>query len=49
MLKWIRDARIDFKTGVILIVITLIIWAAVVYLNMNDVVEEFSQPRSGTP
>lgn len=49
MLKWIRDARIDFKTGVILIVITLAVWAAVVYLNMNDVVEEFSQPPSGAP
>jgi hypothetical protein len=49
MLKWIRDARIDFKTGVILIVITLAVWAAVVYLNMNDVVEEFSQPPSSTP
>lgn len=44
MLKWIRDARIDFKTGLVLILVTIAIWIAVVYLNLGDVGSEFSEP-----
>lgn len=44
MLKWIRDARIDFKTGLVLILLTIVVWIAVVYLNLGDVGSEFSEP-----
>lgn len=38
MLKWIRDARIDFKTGIVVIVLALAVWAVVIYLNAQDMV-----------
>jgi len=45
MLEWIRGARIDFKTGLAIIVIALAVWAAVVYVNIRDFVpEEVTQP-----
>ena len=45
MLKMIRDARIDFRTGVVVIVLALAAWAAVVYLNARDMVPaEFREP-----
>ena len=46
MLGWIRNARIDLKTGLILIVLALAAWAVVVYVNVRDFVpEELTQPR----
>lgn len=45
MLGWIREARIDFKTGIIVIAIALAVWAVVVYANLTDFVpEELTQP-----
>ena len=45
MLDWIRNARIDFKTGVVVILIALAVWAVVVYVNVRDFVpEELIQP-----
>lgn len=36
MLKWIRDARVDLRTGLIVIVLALLVWAVVVYVNLRD-------------
>lgn len=45
MLEWIRGARINLKTGLIVIALTLLVWAAVVYVNLRDFVpEELIQP-----
>lgn len=45
MLDWIRGARINFKTGLVIIAIALAVWAAVVYVNLRDFVpEELTQP-----
>ena len=45
MLGWIRDARINLKTGLMIIAFTLLVWAAVVYVNIRDFVpEELTQP-----
>ncbi len=45
MLRWIRNARIDMKTGIIIIALALAVWALVVYVNVRDFVpEEFTQP-----
>ena len=45
MLEWIRGARINFKTGVVIIAIALAIWAVVVYANLTDFVpDELTQP-----
>lgn len=48
MLGWIRKARIDLKTGIVIIVIALAVWAVVVYVNVRDFVpEELTQPSEG--
>ena len=45
MLGWIRDARINLKTGLIVIALALALWAVVVYVNVRDFVpEELTQP-----
>ena len=45
MLEWIRNARIDWKTGLVVIAIALTGWAIVVYVNVRDFVPiEFTQP-----
>ena len=45
MLGWIRDARINLKTGLIVIALALAMWAVVVYVNLRDFVpEELTQP-----
>jgi hypothetical protein len=36
MLKWIRDARIDLRTGLVVIAIALAVWAVVIYVNVGD-------------
>ena len=38
MLKMIRDARIDFRTGIVVILVALAAWAAVIYLNAQDMI-----------
>ena len=50
VLKWIRDARIDFRTGIAVIVLALAVWAVVVYLNAQDMVPpEFRQQPVESP
>lgn len=45
MLEWIRGARIDMRTGLIVIALALAIWAVVVYVNLRDFVPpELTQP-----
>ena len=45
MLKWIRDARFDLKTTVIVLVIAGLIWAVFIYVNIRDFVpEELTEP-----
>ena len=45
MLKWVRNARIDWRIGVLVIGLALAIWAAVVYVNVRDFVpDELTQP-----
>ena len=45
MLGRIRGARIDLKTGLIVIALALALWAAVIYVNIRDFVpEELTRP-----
>jgi len=45
MLEWIRNARINLKTGLFVVAIALALWAVVVYVNLRDFVpEELTQP-----
>ena len=49
MLGWIRNARVDGKTALVVLLVALAIWAAVVYVNVRDFVpEELIQP-TGDP
>ncbi|MDA0329245.1 MAG: hypothetical protein O2958_09585 [Gemmatimonadetes bacterium] len=46
MLGWIRNARINLKTGLVLIALALAAWAVVAYVNIRDFVpEEFTRPN----
>ncbi len=48
MLGWIRNARIDLRTGLIVIALALAAWAVVVYVNVRDFVpEELIRPTEG--
>ena len=50
MLEWIRGARINLKTGLIIIALPLAAWAMVAYVNIRDFVpEEFTRPREEAP
>lgn len=50
MLKWIRGARIDLRTGLIVIGLALMAWAVVIYMNLRDFVpEEFTEERAPEP
>jgi hypothetical protein len=45
MLEWIRNARINLKTGLVIIALALAVWAAVVFVNLRDFVPEgLTQP-----
>jgi hypothetical protein len=45
MLGWIRNARIDLRTGLVVIALALAVWAVVVYVNVRDFVpEELTRP-----
>jgi hypothetical protein len=49
MLDWIRNARIDARTGIVVIVLALLVWAVVVYVNVRDFVpEELTQPMASS-
>ena len=50
MLGWIRGARINMKTGMVIIALAIAVWAVVVYVNLRDFVpEEFTRPTEGAP
>ena len=45
MLKSIRNARVDLKTGIVVIAVALLVWALVIFVNLRDFVpEEFLTP-----
>ena len=45
MLGWIRNARVNLKTGLVIVALALAVWAIVVYVNVRDFVpEELTQP-----
>jgi uncharacterized membrane protein len=49
MIRKIRDARVDFRTGVIIIALALLVWGVVTYVRVRDLVpEEFAEP-AGPP
>jgi hypothetical protein len=50
MLKWIRGARLDFKTGLVILVLALILWGVVTWARIADFVpEELQEPHSPAP
>ena len=49
MLGWIRNARIDLRTGIVVIAIALLVWGVMVYVNVRDFVpDELTQPTEST-
>ncbi|MGD8320751.1 MAG: hypothetical protein PVJ02_09860 [Gemmatimonadota bacterium] len=45
MLKRIRHARIDMKTGIIILVLALLMWGVVTYVRIRDFVPpELKEP-----
>jgi hypothetical protein len=45
MLGWIRNARVNLKTGLVIVALALAVWAVVVYVNVRDFVpEELTRP-----
>ena len=49
MLKSIRNARINLKTGILIIVLAVLLWALVAYVGIRDFVpEEFTEQPAGT-
>lgn len=50
MLKWIRNARLDFKTGLVVIVLALVLWGIVSWARIRDFVpEEYKEPEPEAP
>jgi len=50
MLRRIREARLDFRTGIIVIVLALIMWGVVTWVRIRDFVpDEFKEPQGDTP
>ncbi|MGB1658021.1 MAG: hypothetical protein ACPHQP_07915 [Longimicrobiales bacterium] len=49
MLEWIRAARINLKTGLVIIGLALAIWAVVVYVNLRDFVPDELTPPTEAP
>ncbi len=46
MLTWIRGKRLDLKTTIIVLVVALLAWAVVVYVNLRDFVPSEFQALS---
>lgn len=45
MLDWIRGARINLKTGLVIIVLALAFWGVFIYASVSDFVpDELSEP-----
>lgn len=49
MLEWIRGARINLKTGLVIIALALAVWAVVVYVNLRDFVPDELTPPTEAP
>lgn len=49
MLEWIRGARINLKTGLVIIALSLAVWAVVVYVNLRDFVPDELTPPTEAP
>lgn len=48
VLKWIREARLNLKTSIIILVLALLMWAVVSYVRIRDFVPpELTQPVEG--
>ena len=47
MLDRIRNARVDARTGIAVILLALLVWGVVIYVNARDFVpEELTQPTA---
>lgn len=45
VLKWIREARLNMKTGIIILVLAILMWAVVTYVRVRDFVPpELKEP-----
>jgi len=44
MLDGVRNFRIDYRVGIVIIVVTILAWIFVVRLTFGDAVEDFNQP-----
>ncbi len=51
MLRWLRNARLDLRTGFVIIALALLVWGVVAYVRIRDFVpEEMTAPaRPGPP
>ncbi|HSW29606.1 MAG TPA: hypothetical protein VLH75_09020 [Longimicrobiales bacterium] len=51
MLRWLRNARLDLRTGIVIIALALLVWGVVTYVRIRDFVpEELAEPaRPPTP
>ncbi len=45
MLRWLRHARLDLRTGIVIIALAVLVWGVVAYVGIRDFVpEEMTEP-----
>lgn len=45
MIRRIRGARVDYRTGILIIALALLVWGVMAYVRMRDLVpEEYTRP-----
>jgi len=50
MLRRIRAARVDLKTGILVLALALIVWGIVTYVRIRDFIPpELSEPPAAPP
>jgi hypothetical protein len=50
MLRQMRAARVDLKTGILILALALIVWGIVAYVRIRDFIPpELSEPSSAPP
>ena len=49
MLKTIRNARINLKTGLVILAVALLMWAVVIYVRVRDFVPDELKESVETP
>ena len=49
MIKNIRGARVNLKTGLVILALALLMWAMVVYVRVRDFVPDEFQDPAETP